>query len=81
MIYKYSDGETVSVEPDQLKDLLRLNELYLQNYDEVADELDDPSYVARGNGFCDTKYSEDFIDSQIKKYQQRIEDVKRWMNA
>lgn len=67
--------------PERLPELLKQNELYFQNYLEVADELDDPSYVARGNGFCDTKYSEDFIESQAEKYRQRIEDIQKWMNS
>ncbi|MCR4680192.1 MAG: hypothetical protein K5636_01095 [Bacteroidales bacterium] len=79
MIYRYTDGETVSAEPARLEDLLALNDDYVQNYLEVFDDLDDPAYVARGNGFCDTKYSEDFIESQMAKYRQRVEDVRRWI--
>lgn len=79
MIYRFSDGETIETTPECLPELLKQNELYLQNYLEVADELDDPSYIVRGNGFCDTKYSEDFIDSQAEKYRQRIEDIRHWM--
>lgn len=79
MTYKYTDGATVNIEPEKLPQLLEDNKLYLQNYLEVFDDLDDPSYVARGNGFCDAKYSEDFIESQIAKYQQRIKDIEDWM--
>lgn len=79
MIFIFSDGETVEVEVDQLQELLKQNELYLQNYLELADEIDDPSYVARGNGFCETKYSEDFIESQIAKYRQRVQDINQWL--
>lgn len=79
MIYQYTDGETVNIEAEKLPQLLEQNRLYLQNYLEVFDDLDDPSYVARGNGFCDAKYSEDFIESQMAKYQQRIKDVEEWM--
>lgn len=79
MIYKYSDGTTVTAEPEQLTELLATNIDYLQNYLDIFDDLDDPSFVARGNGFCDTKYSEDFIESQIAKYQQRIQDIKSWI--
>lgn len=78
-IYMYSDGETVESSPEKLNRLLEENRQYLQNYLEVADDLDDPSYVARGNGFCDTKYSEDFIENQIAKYRQRIKDVEKWL--
>ena len=81
MIFRFSDGETVGVEADQLQELLKQNELYLQNYLELADEIDDPSYVARGNGFCETKYSEDFIESQIAKYRQRVQDISQWQET
>ena len=81
MIFRFSDGETVEVELGQLQELLKQNELYLQNYLELADEIDDPSYVARGNGFCETKYSEDFIESQIAKYQKRVLDIRQWQET
>ena len=81
MIFRFSDGETVEVEEDQLQELLKQNELYLQNYLELADEIDDPSYVARGNGFCETKYSEDFIESQIAKYRRRVQDISQWQET
>lgn len=80
MLFRFSDGETVEFAPEMLSELLKQNELYLQNYLELADEIDDPSYVARGNGFCETKYSEDFIESQISKYRQRIKDIREWLN-
>ena len=81
MNFRFSDGETVEVEAVQLHELLKQNELYLQNYLELADEIDDPSYVARGNGFCETKYSEDFIESQIAKYRQRVQDISQWQET
>ena len=71
----------MEVEAGQLQELLKQNELYLQNYLELADEIDDPSYVARGNGFCETKYSEDFIESQIAKYRQRVQDINQWLET
>lgn len=77
--YIYTDGETVKTERQDLPDLLKHNQELVQNYLEVLDDLEDPSYVARGNGFCDAKYSEDFITNQIRKYQQRIKDVKLWI--
>lgn len=79
--YRFTDGDTVTIEKEKLADLLQQNKLYLQNYLEVEEDLDDPSYIARGNGFCDAKYSEDFVQSQIAKYEQRIRDVERWMRG
>jgi len=45
---------------------------YWLNYNDIYDSLDAPEFVARGNGFCDTKYSEDFIQNQLKKYWDNI---------
>lgn len=79
MMYKYSDGEMVELPVGGLPELLQMNQQYLQNYLDVEEDLDDPSYVARGNGFCDAKFSEDFIEGQIARYKARIEDVKQWI--
>lgn len=54
---------------------------YLQNYIELFEDMDDPSYVARGNGFCDSKYSEDFIDGQIDKYRSRLAKLELQMRS
>ncbi len=78
-MYRYSDGEMVELPKGGLQELLQMNQQYLQNYYDVEDDLDDPSYVARGNGFCDAKFSEDFIEGQIARYKARIEDVKQWI--
>ncbi|MBR4716213.1 MAG: hypothetical protein IKP34_08590 [Bacteroidales bacterium] len=37
-------------------------DMAIANYEELDSDLDSPEYVARGNGFCDSKYSEDFIE-------------------
>lgn len=80
-MYRFSSGEIVEADRDDLLALLVQNREYLQNYLEVFDCLDDSDYVARGNGFCDTKYSEDFIEGQIEKYRQRICDIEKWLNG
>ena len=46
---------------------------------ELFGSLEDADYVARGNGFCDTKYSEDFVEGQIEKYSQRIREMEHWL--
>ena len=57
------------------EELRRLKQL-LENYEElVADNMDDGSYVARGNGFCYAKYSEDFIEGRIADIKQRIAEL------
>ena len=48
----------------------------LLNYQELEVDIeDDAAYVARGNGFCDAKYSEDFIEGQIDSITKRIEQL------
>ena len=54
---------------DELESL----KLQLRNYEDLlTDCMDDASYVARGNGFCDAKYSDDFIEGRIAELRQRI---------
>lgn len=77
--FNFATGESLEADLDELKQLLAENRQYLQNYEEVLDSLDDDDYIARGNGFCDRKYSDDFIEGQIEKYQQRVNDIERWI--
>lgn len=79
MKYTFTTGDTIETDPEGLKRLLAENRQYLENYIEVLDSLDDDEYVARGNGFCDRKYSDDFIEGQIAKYRQRVSDLERWI--
>lgn len=45
----------------------------LASYQELAvDQDDDDAYVARGNGFCDHKYSEDFLALRIAQLTARV---------
>ena len=78
--FTFATGESLDADLDELKQLLAENQQYLQNYEEVFDSLDDDAYIARGNGFCDRKYSDDFIDGQIEKYQQRIIQLEQWIS-
>ena len=78
--YTFSDGESFQADETELRQLLAENRLYLQNYEEVESCLDDDTYVARGNGFCDAKYSPDFIEGQQAKYRRRVEDLRKWVN-
>ena len=79
MKYTFTTGETIETDLEGLECLLAENRQYLENYIEVFNSLDDEEYVARGNGFCDRKYSDDFIERQIAKYQQRVNDLERWI--
>ena len=50
----------------------------LLNYESLASDMeDDPAYVARGNGFCDTKYSDDFLQLQIAQLTARAADLRK----
>ena len=79
MKYTFTTGDAIETDLEGLKRLLEENRQYLENYIEVLDSLDDDEYVARGNGFCDRKYSDDFIEGQIAKYRQRVNDLERWI--
>ena len=57
----------------------------LLNYEELEVDMEDDAayaaYVARGNGFCDAKYSEDFLQGQIDKIRSRIAELERLLEA
>ena len=60
---------------DILKEIEQQRKLLL-NYEELAVDMeDDAAYVARGNGFCDAKYSEDFLQGQAERIRARIEEL------
>ena len=77
--YTFSTGETIEADLKDLQKLLAENQRYLDNYTDVFCSLEDDEYVARGNGFCDRKYSDDFLEGQMEKYKQRIEEIKAWI--
>lgn len=58
----------------QLEETQRLLDNYI---DLFADQGDDNAFVARGNGFCDTKYSEDFLQMQIAQLSARVADLRK----
>lgn len=56
----------------QLEEARRL----LASYQELAiEQEDDDAFVARGNGFCDRKYSEDFIQMQVAQLTARVAEL------
>lgn len=77
--YRFSSGEIIQADRNVLLALLEQYRQYRQNYVELFGSLEDADYVARGNGFCDTKYSEDFVEGQIEKYSQQIQDIEHWL--
>ncbi len=57
---------------DKATELTELHKL-LKNYQDLLYDMGEDEFVARGNGFCDSKYSEEFINMQIGKIEARIE--------
>lgn len=51
----------------EIQDKIKQTDRAIANYEELDSDLESPEYVARGNGFCDSKYSEDFIEGQLEK--------------
>ena len=78
--YTFSTGETIEADLDDLHRLLTENQQYLDNYEEVYSSLEDDDYIARGNGFCDSKFSESFLEAQMDKYRTRIREIDRWLD-
>ncbi len=61
---------------EQLDETLRL----LDSYRDLAtDQEEDDCFVARGNGFCDRKYSDDFLQLQIAQLTARAADIRKQM--
>jgi len=61
----------------QLEEAQRL----LASYQDLAvDQEDDDAFVARGNGFCDRKYSDDFIQLQVAQLTARIANLKQQLD-
>ena len=61
----------------ELKEKINQIDRAIANYEELDSDLYNPEYIARGNGFCDSKYSEDFIEGQIEKLKlERLETLK-----
>ena len=64
--------------PEEIMEELERQKKLLHNYLDLATDMeDDVAYIARGNGFCDAKYSEDFLQSQAKRIRNRIAELQR----
>ena len=77
--FTFSTGETIEADLDDLRRLLAENQQYLDNYEEVYSSLEDDDYIARGNGFCDRKYSDDFLQMQIAQLTARAAAIRKEM--
>ena len=75
------NGDNTPFEADL--ELLKINlsetEQLIDSYMEVESDLDSDAYIARGNGFCDSKYSEDFIEGRIADLSQKAEQLRKWI--
>ena len=54
------------------KELEEARRLLASYQDLLVDQVDDDAFMARGNGFCDRKYSDDFIEMQIAQLTARV---------
>lgn len=77
--FTFSDGDSFFAEKSELNQVLQNNQRLLDNYCDLLNSSDDAEFVARGNGFCDTKFSESFLEGQISKYRKRISEILSWI--
>lgn len=65
---------------DEILKEIEQQQRLLLNYLELATDMeDDAAYIARGNGFCDAKYSDDFLQGQADKIRTRIAELQRML--
>ena len=60
--------------PDE--ELAQIEALLASYQDLAADQQDDDAYIARGNGFSDRKYSDDFLELRIAQLTARAAQIK-----
>ena len=65
---------------DEILKEIEQQQRLLLNYLELATDMeDDAAYIARGNGSCDAKYSDDFLQGQANKIRNRIAELQRML--
>ncbi len=79
--FSFAPNETFGASLEDLYTLRERYEQYLQNYAELVCSMEDDAYIARGNGFCDSKFSESFLEEQMAKYRTRIEMINQWIKT
>lgn len=60
---------------EEILEKINLLDKAIKNYEELDCDIDNPEYVARGNGFCDSKFSEEFINSQLERLRKEKADL------
>ncbi len=75
------EGETLPFRADLETLKIKLNETkrLINNYQEIVSVLDSDAYMARGNGFCETIYSEDFLEERIVDLTLKAEQLEKWI--
>ena len=58
------------------KELEEVQRMLASYQDLAVDQEDDDAFVARGNGFCDRKYSDDFLQMRIAQLTARVAELK-----
>lgn len=69
-----TDREQLLTERNRIKRMI-------DNYEELDCDIENPEYVARGNGFCDAKYSEEFIQIQLEQLHKKLADIEQRLNV
>ncbi len=77
MSYTFKDGEQIALSRAAIEQKQKELQQLLDNYLDLYGELDTDAFVARGNGFCDAKYSDDFIEGQIAKIEEKLTECKK----
>lgn len=57
---------------EEIKQRIEALKKQLNDYEDLSCDLENDEYVARGNGFCDTKYSEDFVERRLQSIREEI---------
>lgn len=60
---------------EEILDKIRRIDTAIANYEELDGDIENPEYVARGNGFCDSKYSEAFIEGQLERLRREKKEL------
>lgn len=79
-LYRFRyNSETLIANREELEAELQRSKDLLQNYLEIESNIDALEYVARGNGFCESQYSESFLVSRIDDIKTRITEIEEWL--
>ena len=69
----------LTIDKETLERKIAALDLAIANYEDLDCDMESPEYVARGNGFCDSKYSEAFISSQLEKLRKEKAELEKML--